>query len=280
MSAGIRRRHAGRAPRCVSRRLRFLALVLAPAVLLTPRPVAGQLAVGRVEVVLQAGDTRDAAIGVRNESAKPVQALVRLEDWDRASDGANRWYPYGSHAGRGSCAPALAIFPQSMRLEPGAEQAIRVVLDSDRAPAGECWAAAVVETVHPADRAAQRVAYVVRTAVKIYVQPPGLSADGEIEGVRVAVDSTSRDSTASVIEVLFSNTGTRHVVAQGALEVRTADNTTVSRVPLPTVYALPGARHVVRVPMPTLAPGSYVFLATMDYGGADIAAALLEHRTR
>jgi P pilus assembly chaperone PapD len=229
---------------------------------------------------MQPGDTRDAAIGVRNESDKPVQALVRLEDWDRASDGANRWYAYGSHAGIGSCAPALSIFPQSLRLEPGAEQAIRVVLDRDKAPAGECWAAAVVETVHPADRAGQRVAYVVRTAVKIYVQPSGLSAGGEIEGLRVTPDSTSRDSTASIIEVLFSNTGTRHVVAQGALEVRGADNTTVTRVPLPPVYALPGARQVVRVPMPKLAPGSYVFLATMDYGGADIAAALLEHRAR
>jgi P pilus assembly chaperone PapD len=55
-------------------------LVLVPAVLLTPSRAAAQLAVGRVEVVMQPGDTRDAAIGVRNESDKPVQALVRLED--------------------------------------------------------------------------------------------------------------------------------------------------------------------------------------------------------
>jgi hypothetical protein len=32
--------------------------------------------------------------------------------------------------------------------------------------------------------------------------------------------------------------------------------------------------------MPELPAGSYVFLATMDYGGPDIAAALLEHRKR
>jgi P pilus assembly chaperone PapD len=229
---------------------------------------------------LQPGSTPDAAIGVRNESDRPVQALVRLEDWDRASDGANRWYVYGSRAGYGSCSPALSIFPQSMRLEPGAEQAIRVVLDQTKASAGECWAAAVVETVHASDRTGQRVAYVVRTAVKIYVQPSGLRADGEIEGIRIAADSASRDSTMSMVEVLFSNTGTRHVVAQGALEVRHADNTFVTRVPLPPIYALPGARHGVRVPMPKLTPGSYVFLATMDYGGADIAAALLEHRAR
>ena len=280
MATGIPRQHAGRAQRCVSRRPRFWALMLAPAVVLTPGRGAAQLAVARVEVVMQPGDMPDAAIGVRNESDKPVQALVRLEDWDRASDGANRWYPYGSQAGNGSCAPALSIFPQSMRLEPGAEQAIRVVLDRDKAPAGECWAAAVVETVQQSERAGQRVAWVVRTAVKIYVQPSGLRAGGEIEGLRVAADGTSHDSTASVVEVLFSNTGTRHLVTEGALEVRRADNTVVTRVTLPAVYALPGAHHVVRVPMPKLESGSYVLLATMDYGGADIAAALLEHRAR
>ncbi len=221
---------------------------------------------------------RDAAIGVRNESDKAVQALVRLEDWDRAEDGSNRWYPYG--AGKGSCGQALSIFPQALRLEPGAEQAIRVVLDSAKAPAGECWAAAVLETVQPAERPGQRITYVVRTAVKIYVLPAGLRADGEIQSLRVSGDSLQGQGRADAIEVQFNNTGTRHVVTEGALEIRQADNKLVSRVPLPPVYALPGAQHTVRIPMPKLPPGHYVFLATMDYGGPDIAAALLEHRAR
>jgi P pilus assembly chaperone PapD len=221
---------------------------------------------------------RDAAIGVRNESDRAVQALVRLEDWDRAEDGSNRWYPYGTRAGKGSCGQALSIFPQALRLEPGAEQAIRVVLDSAKTPTGECWAAAVVETVQPAERSGQRITYVVRTAVKIYVQPAGLRADGEIPSLRISGDSLPGQDKA--IEVLFSNTGTRHVVTEGAIEIRQADNKLVSRVPLPPVYALPGAQHTVSIPMPKLPPGHYVFLATMDYGGADIAAALLEHRAR
>jgi hypothetical protein len=69
-------------------------------------------------------------------------------------------------------------------------------------------------------------------------------------------------------------------VAEGLLEVRRPDNAVVTRLPLPSVYALPGARQAVRIPMPELPPGEYVFLATMDYGGPDIAAALLEHRKR
>lgn len=268
---------AGRRPR----RSRLVPVAVLALLLAVPIALPAQLAVGRVELVIDAADrtSRDAAISVRNESDRAVQAIVRLEDWDRTSDGTNRWYAYGTLAGKGSCAPALSVFPQALRLEPGAEQALRVVLDSARAPGGECWAAAVVETVVPAGRGGQRVSYVVRTAVKVYVQHAGLVPGGEIEAVRVTVDSTQR-SRPAMIEVLFSNTGTRHVVASGALEVRSADNVLVSRIPLPSVYALPGSRQAVRVAMPSLPPGRYVFLATMDYGGPDIAAALLEHRAR
>jgi P pilus assembly chaperone PapD len=271
---------AGRAM-SVARRFGLQALVLA-TILVPGRVLHPQLAVGRVEVVMQVADraNREAVISVRNDSDKPVQAVVKLEDWDRAEDGSNRWFAYGSHRGAGSCAPALSIFPQSLRLDPGAEQAIRVVLDSAKAPRGECWSAAVVETVQPVERMGQRVAYVVRTAVKVYVQSAMLVADGEIERVRVVDDSTKDNSVKQNIEVRFANTGTSHVVARGVLEVRKPDNTTVHRIPLPTVYALPGARHAVSVPMPALPRGDYVFLATMDYGGADIAAALLEHRRK
>jgi P pilus assembly chaperone PapD len=273
---------AGRAT-SVARRFGLQALVLATTFMAVPgRVLHSQLAVGRVEVVMQVADrmNREAVINVRNESDKPVQAIVRLEDWDRSEDGSNRWYPYGSHRGTGSCAPALSIFPQSLRLDPGSEQAIRVVLDSAKAPHGECWSAAVVETVQPMERGGHRVAYVVRTAVKVYVQSAMLVADGEIERVRVVNDSTKEKSGKESIEVQFANTGTAHVIARGMLEVRKPDNTTMHKIPLPTVYALPGARHAVSVPMPVLPKGDYVFLATMDYGGADIAAALLEHRRK
>ena len=258
---------------------RFLVLV-ALLLALTAGIAKSQLAVGRVELVMQVSDaaSHQASIGVRNESNGPVQAIVRLEDWDRGPDGANRWYDYGTQAGRGSCAPALSIFPQSLRLEAGAEQSLRIVLDRSIAPSKECWAAAVVETLQPVERGGQRIAYVVRTAVKIYVEPSDLATEGEIGSLRVVPDSAT--ATAESVEICFSNTGGRHVIAQGMLEVRQRDNTIVSRTPLPTVYALPGARHLVRVAMPELKQGDYVLLATMDYGGQDIAAALVEHKKK
>jgi P pilus assembly chaperone PapD len=255
-------------------------MVCAALVCLTTVPADAQLAVGRVELVMQLADRadREAAIAVRNESERPVQAIVRLEDWDRGRDGANRWFGYGSMVGHGSCSPALSIFPQALRLEPGAEQAIRVVLDSAKAPRSECWAAAVVETVQPGERLGQRVTYVVRTAVKIYVQPASLVAEGEIDSLRVVDDSATAGEKR--LELQFANTGTSHLVARGKIEIRRQDNSIVRQITAPVVYALPGARHTIGVPVPQLPPGDYIILATMDYGGADIAAAMLEYRCR
>ena len=93
--AGSETNAAGRAM-SVARRFGLQVLVLVPALVVPGRVLHSQLAVGRVEVVMQVGDraNREAAISVRNESDKPVQAVVKLEDWDRAEDGSNRWFPY------------------------------------------------------------------------------------------------------------------------------------------------------------------------------------------
>jgi len=82
------------------------------------------------------------------------------------------------------------------------------------------------------------------------------------------------------VEVAFQNTGSKHVVANGRVEVRRPDNTTVAVIDLPPAYALPGATMRVRATLPALATGRYVVLAVLDYGGTEIAAAQLEHEVR
>jgi P pilus assembly chaperone PapD len=252
--------------------------------LLMPNGVRAQLAVNHVELIVHADvrAERDAVIGVRNEGEQTVQAVVRLEDWDRASDGTNRWYPLGSQ--RGSCGRALQIFPLSMSLDPGAAQSIRVTVDSALAPPTECWAAAVVETARPGVQGGQRVTYVLRTAVKIYIQRQGLRADGEITDLQttMADPAAPRDSTDSAhdIELAFTNTGARHVVAQGSVEIRRLDNSLAARVAIPDIYAVPGACQVTRMRVPRLAKGRYIVLALLDYGGDEIAAAQIEYEVK
>jgi hypothetical protein len=171
-----------------------------------------------------------------------------------------------------------------MSLDPGAAQSIRVTVDSALAPPTECWAAAVVETARPGMQGGQRVTYVLRTAVKIYVQRQGLRADGEITDLQTTMADTAaaRDTADSAhdIELAFTNTGARHVVAQGSVEIRRLDNSLAARVAIPDIYALPGACQVTRIRVPKLAKGRYIVLALLDYGGDEIAAAQIEYEVK
>lgn len=278
MSQGVFGRGLGRAFRRATRgsRLTILAIAGGLATLIAP-PASAQLAVDHVELLLnpQSASQRIGLFSVKNEGEKPVQALIRIEDWDRAEDGTNRWYPAGTV--KGSCGSALKIFPASMQLAPGASQTVRVTLDSaitDR----ECWNAAIVETTQPRMVHGRSLLYVLRTAVKVYAGTAALHSEGAVADLTVAPSTAAADSGRPRIEAVFQNTGERHVVAHGSVEFRRPDNSVAERVPLPDAYALPGASARVSAVAPALAPGRYVALALFDYGGDDIAAAQVEYQ--
>lgn len=245
-----------------------LALTAAAA-----RPAHAQLGVDRSEISIQPSvpAERVGLITVRNTSDRPVQAVVRTEDWDRSPEGANRWFPAGTV--KGSCGDALTVFPLSVSLAPGASQSIRLVLDSAVAPkmTRECWGAVVLETVQP-PAAGRGMSYVIRTAVKVYVEPAGLAKAGEVTDMRV-LHAPAGDS----LEVWFRNSGQRHYVAKGSVEIRRTDNSVAATLPLPEYYILPGARQRAVVAMPALTPGRYVAIGMVDFGGDEIAAMQMEH---
>jgi hypothetical protein len=57
------------------------------------------------------------------------------------------------------------------------------------------------------------------------------------------------------------------------MEYRRPDNSVAATDSVSQFPVLPDARRRVAVTVPRLAPGSYVALALLDYGGAEIAAA-------
>jgi len=241
-----------------------------------PIPVAAQIAVDRMDIVFEpaVAGSRAGVITLTNEGAKAVEAQVRLEDWDRAEDGTNRWYPLGTLPG--SCGRLVQVFPASVLLEPGASQTVRVTLDSAAGPvpAGERWCAAVVETVQPRVVRGRAVNYLLRTAVKLYLLPRELPADGEVAELTLRPHPSAH---ADSVDLVFENTGGRHLTARGSLEFRRGDNVVAARADLPALYALPGARSRARVAVPMLPAGRYVVLAILDYGGAELAAAQIEY---
>ena len=270
-----------------TRRLLFMLACIA-----TPAVVRAQFAIDKTELFLRpdAAASRSGVLMVRNEGTARAQAVIKIEDWDRADDGTNRFFPAGTTPG--SCAKALRVFPLTISLLPGESQAIRIDLDATMASniTSECWSVVLVEASQPTTQADGRtLVYTLRTGLKVYAAPAGLKIDGDVTDVSLTSRSTETDTgtgtgtgTGSQYEatVTFKNTGEKHVLAQGRIELRREDNSLVASVPLPPIYALPGAEMRAKAMLPPMAKGKYVLLAILDYGGVELAAAQLEHEVR
>ncbi len=249
-----------------------------------PTAVHAQFGVDKTELFLNpaVAGQRTGVLTVRNEGTVRAQATISIEDWDRAESGTNRFYKAGTL--QESCARSLRVFPATLNLAPGEAQFVRVDLDSaadGTLNSHECWSLVAVESAVPQSAPDGRtLLYRLRTGVKVYAMPAGLTMDGQVTDV--AMHTAARDSSSAKdsVEVAFQNTGTKHVVAHGRVEIRRPDNSTVAVVELPPAYALPGATMRVRAELPPLAVGRYVVLAVLDYGGSEIAAAQLEHEVR
>lgn len=264
-------------------RVALLRTVCLLSIAMSAREAHAQFAIDKTEISLNPRDSlsRTAILLVRNEGAERSQANIKIEDWDRAEDGTNRFYTAGSHPK--SCAKGLSVFPLSVTLSPGESQSIRITYDPKKAGVEsapmprECWSVVLVEHLLPRPASDGRTLYyTLRTGAKVYVEPTGLTKDGQVADVSVRESAPGKEE----IEVAFENTGTTHVIAKGRLEFRRADNTTAATVDLPLAYVLPGATGRVKAVHPSLPKGKYLILAVMDYGGQELAAAQLEHEAR
>jgi hypothetical protein len=132
--------------------------------------------------------------------------------------------------------------------------------------------------------------------VKVYLAPPGLARDGQVENMSVedapitpAASTTPAKLSVSAappatkrqISIRFHNTGGMHVLAKGRLEFRRLDNTLAMQAPIAEFPTLPGAVRKLMLDVPKgLAPGDYVVLALIDFGGADLVAGQIDYQAK
>ena len=227
-----------------------------------------QVAVSDLEISLnaaQAGE-RAGAVTVTNTTGAPIQILIDVQDWDRSTLGENRYYPLGTLDQ--SCRGDVSVFPLSMRLEAGESQPLRVTYSggADRS----CWAIVFVQADQSRDPSVEgaQVSYVIRTGVKVYVEPAGAVRSGDI----VAMQFVEPDSTGRAIAIEFANSGAAHLMVRGAVEIRDEHNQVAANIEIPEFPVVPGATRISTIALPALTPGRYVGLALLDYRGDEIAA--------
>jgi len=277
-------------------RVRPTVLALCAIGLVVSQRASAQLLVDPLEVTMSTGANRvSASFSLSNTTDRPVQATVSRQDWDRVENGDNRFLPAGSSGM--SCGAVLSVSPLSIRIEPHTSRVVRLAVQSGAALTKECWDIVFVEEVpQRASTKGNSLQYIFRTGVKVYVAPPGLARDGAVEDMAVVdappakASSTPAKIASAVaaaepakkqISIRFHNTGGMHLVAKGRLEFRRLDNSLATQVPIAEFPTLPGATRRVLVDVPAgLAPGDYVVLALIDFGGAELVAGQIDFQAK
>lgn len=276
--------------------MRSTVLALCAVVVVVSQPASAQLLVDPLEVTLiTAGNNRvSASFSLSNTSDAPVQATISRQGWDRAENGDNRFLPTGQSGT--SCGAILSASPLSIRIDPHASRIVRLGVQNAGALTKECWDIFFVEEVpQRASSKGNSLQYIFRTGVKIYVAPPGLTRDGNVEDMAVAevpvapatssttpVKSISAPAaTKRQISIRFHNSGGMHLLAKGRLEFRRLDNSLAMQVPITEFPTLPGATRRVMLDVPGgLAPGDYVVLALIDFGGPELVAGQIDYQAK
>ncbi len=278
-------------------RVRTTVLALCAVGVLVSHRASAQLLVDPLEVtMITAGNNRvPASFSLSNTSDAPVQATITRQDWDRVENGDNRFLPAGTSGT--SCGTLLTVSPLSIRVEPHTARIIRLGVQNAAWLSKECWDIFFVEEVP--QRAAVKgnsLQYIFRTGVKVYVAPPGLTHDGAVENMavedvpvtpaasttpaRVPLSATP-GATKRQISIRFHNTGGMHLLGKGRLEFRRLDNTLAMQVPITEFPTLPGSTRKIMIDVPSgLAPGDYVVLALIDFGGAELVAGQIDYQAK
>jgi P pilus assembly chaperone PapD len=228
-------------------------------------------------------------VTVRNPHATSAQIVISRGDWNRTESGENQFLPYGSTSA--SCGALLSVYPLSLRIDPNGAENLYIAYEGSRSLTRECWNAFFLEEPpRPSRSQGSTLQYVLRTAVKVHVVPPGATREGAIEGISI-VNSPSNVPKASPrpagrkivvkssgrsLSISFRNLGGVHLATRGNVQFRRLDNSVAAEIPVDEFPTLPGARRNVLVEIPQLSAGRYVVLAMLDFGGAEIAAGEIE----
>lgn len=236
---------------------------------LAASPLTAQVQVNNADIWLSATQSTG-TFTVLNDGTDAVQFTLTDGDWDRAADGANRFYPAGSTPT--SCERGLTVFPRQLRLAAGNSQTVRISLNPDSLPARSCWSIIFVESeAGTGTQGNASVRYVTRIGVKVYYVPPQTVTQAEVMDFVQATKASPADSEA--VELTVRNTGSRQVSLHGSVELRRPDNFVVQRILVDAIPVLPGATRTIHTNFSKPMPGAYVALAVFDYGGGEDLAA-------
>jgi hypothetical protein len=263
-------------PNLVWLRLRCLAALLAlPGIvgLAVPREAHGQFSVSPVILPIPySTETSEATVLVRNSGGSPLQLRVFAVDFDQRPDGSHETFETGTHAR--SCAERLEILPEGLSVPAGVTQPVTIRMRPGDDPHSTCWSLVFIEKPPP-----EGTGY--RAGLRIGVKVYGLSSAGAdvAEIVEASVEEGDGVPRGRTLRFTVDNPDAWPIVAQGAVELRDFDGGPRATVAVESFSVLPEHERHVQVPLEAdLAPGRYLAIPVLEYGGDGLMGAQIAFR--
>jgi hypothetical protein len=248
--------------------------------LLGAAAAVGSIAVGplTVSVEVEEGGVGGGSFRVTNDGDAVEEVSVILVDWTLSSIGELQVLPASSL--ERSLSPWIAVAPVAFQLAPGEVREVRIEISLPEGRSGDHWGMLLVEgsevtsIAETTGELRSSVGVKVRYGVKVFHVDPDALAMGAVTSMSIA------GAEPLALTIRFENLGGRIIrEATGWVELYGADGGALLRVPIVPFTALPGGARELRVEFPasaSLAPGDYLALCVMDYGGGELSAGELQ----
>jgi len=244
-------------------------------------PVFGQasFSVDRQFIQLSAAPGQElmGSFRVYNRGDEPIP--IRIVPVDYTTDEAGRTVTPPAGTTARSLLPHLVVSPTVFTVEPGGYTEVRYAVRVPEDLEGSYWIAFLTRRADDQPSSVEerggggvtvrfQFHVVYRTLMVLTVTGTEQPA-GRITGLRVA----EADDGFS-FEVDLANEGNALFRGTGHVEIRDAQGNTVRRTPLRALFVLPGQTRTLSVTRPVggLAPGEYIALAIVDFGGDYLTA--------
>jgi len=229
-----------------------------------------------VDLAASPGQVHSFSFLVRNELEVAEHVTVYTGDWDRDAAGGNHFYPPGTLPR--SLSPWLTVALSMFTLGPGETREVSgtVRIPSGAQP-GTYWGIVFVHgEPRPVEREGTTVMVAKRIGIKVYATVGSPPRQGEVRRIEMG------GLNPLWLAVEFANPGLvnlREVHAD--VQIYDAKGDLLARVRPAAVPCLPGGvRWVVVETDLRPGPGTYLVVARVDTGGAEVLAAQVSLRVR
>ncbi len=261
--------------------MRFLRYAALIAIFLLSLTIALNAQIGvsalSVDLNLPPGGSFAGAYEVINNSQQPRKFTVEIKDYDRNLEGGLVLLAPGTHPR--SLAKFLSVMPLEFTLAPGQKRTITFAVQIPNTERGPNWAAIVVTSLFGSpspqnpetDQQKQPpIGVQIGTAEQFVTKirrtdPTNAVNRGRIVGLRALLPE--RDKPLRIVTE-YENSGTTFQQLKVELRIINAKGEIVRQRQLSDVVLLPGGKQRIEIPVtPALAPGAYLALVIIDFGG-------------